>query len=118
MTLQTQFKREGNLLISGDEEVLVKAQKDSNKILAELDVQGTDEAKAQKALIEMNRALYANFTPNVQNLAKLFDKARSSADSFYAEKYVELKADVLKANELATADKPQVERYTVTARDL
>lgn len=118
MSLQTQFTREGNLLISGDAEVLVKARKDSGKIIAELDAQGTDEAKAQKALIEMNRALYANLTPNVQNLAKLFDKAEYSADSYFAEKYVELKADVIKANELANVEKPQAERYTVTSRDI
>ncbi|MFJ8262353.1 hypothetical protein ACIQ4I_10395 [Rummeliibacillus sp. NPDC094406] len=116
MTLETQLTREGNLLIKGDDAVVVKAQKDSNEIFVALG--NSDADKATMELIKTNRSHYADLTPNMQNLSKLFDIGQSSADSFYAEQYVLMKEKLLKANELANAPTPQVDRYTVTARDL
>lgn len=107
----------GVLVITNDEAILELAKGDD--IIAKLSGK-PEEIEAQRKLIEQQRdEKTLGLRDDVQSLAKLADLAKYTADRvYYAKLYVSLKEKLLKANELANAQMPQVERYTVTSRDI
>lgn len=107
----------GILVITNDEAILELAK--GADITTTLNGK-PEEIEAQRKIIEQQRdEKTLGLRDDVQGLAKLADLAQYTADRvYYAKLYVSLKEKLLKANELANAPTPQVERYTVTARDI